>query len=83
MRQLLISIKLVRCKPKIRCLKPLHRMLNKSKKSQLLPTKFFFLGVKIADSEKLSMIEIMETSQSYDRRNVCSSIIANSYNIGW
>ncbi len=63
MRQLFISIELVRCKSKIRCLKLLQKMLNRSKISQVLPTKFSPLVVKIADSEKLSGVEIMETSQ--------------------
>ncbi len=57
-------------------------MLNRSKISQVLPTKFSFLVVKIADSEKLSGVEIIKTSQSFDKRNVCSSIVSNSYNIG-
>ncbi len=65
MRQLFISIELVICKPKIRYLKLLQKMLNKSKISQVLPTKFSPLVVKIADSEKLSGVEIMETSQSF------------------
>ncbi len=59
MLQLFISIEFVRCKPKIGCLKLLQKMLNRSKISQVLPTKFSSLVVKIADSEKLSRVEIM------------------------
>ncbi len=72
----------VRSKPKIGCLKFLPKMLNRSKISQVLPTKFFPMVVKFADSEKLSGFEIIETSQSFDRKNVCSSIVWNSFNIG-
>lgn len=82
MRHLFISIELVSCKPEIGCLKLLQKELNGSKISQVLPTKFSPLVVKIADSEKLSGVEIMEASQSFDSRNECSSIVSNSYNIG-
>ena len=82
MRQLFISIELVSCKPKVGYLKLLQKVLNGSKIGQVLPTKFSPLVVKIADNKQLSGVEIMETSQSFDRRNVCSSIILHSSNIG-
>ncbi len=82
MHQLLISIELVGCEQRIRCLKLLQKRLNRGKIYKVLPTKFCSLIEKIEDSKKLSRVEIIEKSQSYDRRNLCSKIIWNNYNIG-